>query len=99
MRVRGCRRVHIVEQSRKCQIVLGGAAEKIDGCRRIVLTQLDGGPDGGNEVMLHEVSSGLSALTWSASLPASAARPDRASANARAILPLRSSRLPASLLS
>src|SRR5258708_29722093 len=46
--------VHRLERSRKCQIVLRSAAEQIDGCRRIELPQLDRGPDGGNEVMLHE---------------------------------------------
>src|SRR5271155_3698466 len=45
--------VQIVE-ARKRQIVLGSATEQLDGCRRIVLPQLDRGPDGGNEVMLHE---------------------------------------------
>src|SRR6267142_3603119 len=46
--------VHSLERSRKRQIVLGSAAEQIDGSRRIVLPQLDRGPDGWNEVMLHE---------------------------------------------
>jgi hypothetical protein len=46
--------VHRIDQSRKRQIVLGSAAEQIDGRRRIVLPQLDRGPDGGNEVMLYK---------------------------------------------
>jgi len=46
--------LHRLERSRKRQIVLGSAAEQINGCRWIVLPQLDRGPDGGNEVMLHE---------------------------------------------
>src|SRR5260370_18909052 len=45
--------VHRLERSGKRQIVLGSVAEQIDGCRRIVLPQLDRCPDGGNEVMLH----------------------------------------------
>src|ERR1700722_8239797 len=46
--------IHRIDHSCKRQIVLGNVAQKIDGCRRIVLPQLDRGPDGGNEVMLHE---------------------------------------------
>src|SRR5277367_2136541 len=43
-----------IDGSGKRQIILGGATEQLDGCRRIVLSQLDRGPDGWNEVMLHE---------------------------------------------
>src|ERR1700691_2080036 len=46
--------VHRLERSRKCQIVPRRAPEQIDGCRRIVLPQLDRGPGGGNEVMLDQ---------------------------------------------
>jgi len=42
------------KRPRDHQVVLGGAVEQIDGCRRIVLLQLDRGPDGGNEVTLHD---------------------------------------------
>jgi hypothetical protein len=42
-----------VERLRPGQIVLGSLAEKIDDSRRIVLLQLDRGPDRGGEVMLH----------------------------------------------
>ena len=45
---------NIVEGLREGQIVLGSPAEKIDDGRRVVLLQLDRGPDRGGEVMLHQ---------------------------------------------
>jgi hypothetical protein len=46
--------VHRIDRSGKRQFVLGSAAEQIDGGCRIALPQLDRGPDGGKEVMLHD---------------------------------------------
>src|SRR5258708_553171 len=46
--------VNKVERLRVGQIVPGSPAEQIDGGRRILLVQLNRGPDCGGEVILHE---------------------------------------------
>ena len=46
--------INVIERFSEGQIVLGSPAEKINGGRRIVLLQLDRGPDSGGEVILHE---------------------------------------------